>query len=54
MADIPSGSGLGSSSTYTVGLLNALNNLKRNYLSLNQLAEEACQIEIDILKKTKN
>ena len=51
MADIPSGSGLGSSSTYTVGLLSALNNLKRNYLSLNQLAEEACQIEIDILKK---
>jgi len=51
MADIPSGSGLGSSSTYTVGLLNALYNLKRNFISLHDLAEDACEIEIDILKK---
>lgn len=51
MADIPSGSGLGSSSTYTVGLLNALHNLNRDYLSLHDLAEEACEIEIDTLKK---
>ena len=51
MADIPSGSGLGSSSTYTVGLLNALNNLKRNFISLQDLAEDACEIEIDILNK---
>ena len=51
MADIPSGSGLGSSSTYTVGLLNALHNLKRDYFSLQDLAEEACKIEIDCLKK---
>jgi len=51
MADIPSGSGLGSSSTYTVGLLNALHNLKRNYPSLYELAEQACKIEIDILGK---
>ena len=51
MADIPSGTGLGSSSTYTVGLLSALHNLKRNFLSLQDLAEEACEIEIDILKK---
>jgi D-glycero-alpha-D-manno-heptose-7-phosphate kinase len=51
MADIPSGSGLGSSSTYTVGLLNALHNLNRDYLSLHELAEEACEIEIDTLKK---
>lgn len=51
MADIPSGSGLGSSSTYTVGLLNALYHLKRNYISLQDLAEDACEIEIDILKK---
>ena len=51
MADIPAGSGLGSSSTYTVGLLSALHNLKRHFYSLNDLAEEACEIEIDILKK---
>ena len=35
LADIPSGSGLGSSSVYTVGLLNALCNLKRDFISLN-------------------
>lgn len=51
MADIPAGSGLGSSSSYTVGLLNALHVLKRDYISLQDLAEEACEIEIDILKK---
>ena len=51
MADIPSGSGLGSSSTYTVGLLSALNNLKRNYISLCELAEQACEIEIGVLGK---
>lgn len=51
LADIPSGSGLGSSSVYTVGLLNALCNLKRDFISLNDLAEEACEIEIVILKK---
>ena len=51
MADIPSGSGLGSSSTYTVGLLNALHNLKRDYISMQDLAEKACEIEIDILNK---
>jgi len=51
MADIPSGSGLGSSSTYTVGLLNALHNFKRDFISIQELAEEACEIEIDILKK---
>ena len=51
MADIPSGSGLGSSSTYTVGLLSALHNLKRDFLSVQDLAEEACEMEIDILKK---
>ena len=46
MADIPAGSGLGSSSTYTVGLLHALHTLKRDYISLHDLAEEACYIEI--------
>ena len=51
MADIPAGSGLGSSSCYTVGLLNALHALNRDYISLDALAEEACYIEIDKLKK---
>ena len=51
MADIPAGSGLGSSSCYTVGLLHALHTLKREHLSLRRLANEACKIEIDILQK---
>ena len=51
MADIPAGTGLASSSCYTVGLLNALHNLARNYSSLKKLAEEACKIEIDVIKK---
>jgi D-glycero-alpha-D-manno-heptose-7-phosphate kinase len=52
LADIPSqGSGLGSSSTLTVGLLNALYNYKGKQVTNEQLAEEACAIEIDILRK---
>jgi D-glycero-alpha-D-manno-heptose-7-phosphate kinase len=51
IADIPAGSGLGSSSVYTVGLLNALFSHKKEYLSLKELAEMACEIEMDILKK---
>ena len=51
-ADIPSqGSGLGSSSTVTVGLLNALYNYMGISVSSEKLAKEACNIEIDILKK---
>lgn len=49
IADIPAGTGLGSSSCYTVGLLNALHTFKQEHLSLNELAEEACRLEIDIL-----
>ncbi|MCJ7801939.1 MAG: galactokinase [Candidatus Marinimicrobia bacterium] len=51
MADIPAGSGLGSSSSYTVGLLNALHTMKRDYIPLNDLAEEACEIEMYRLNK---
>ena len=51
MADVPAGTGLGSSGAYTVGLLNGLHTLKRESLTLQQLAEEACRIEIDILGK---
>jgi D-glycero-alpha-D-manno-heptose-7-phosphate kinase len=48
MADIPSkGSGLGSSSTYTVGLLNALYAYRHQFASKDNLAREACVIEID-------
>ena len=47
MADIPSkGSGLGSSSSFTVGLLNALNAYKNQFSSKEKLASEACMIEI--------
>jgi D-glycero-alpha-D-manno-heptose-7-phosphate kinase len=47
-ADIPSkGSGLGSSSSYTVGLLNALYAFSGRYVSKEQLASEACKIEIE-------
>ena len=52
LADIPSqGSGLGSSSSLTVGLLNAFYNYMGKQVSAEQLASEACKIEIDILKK---
>jgi D-glycero-alpha-D-manno-heptose-7-phosphate kinase len=51
MADIPAGSGLGSSSSYTVGLLNALHTMKRDYIPLHDLAEEACNIEMYRLNK---
>jgi D-glycero-alpha-D-manno-heptose-7-phosphate kinase len=50
IADIPSrGTGLGSSSAVTVGLLNALHRFAGHDASPEQLAEEACRIEIDIL-----
>jgi D-glycero-alpha-D-manno-heptose-7-phosphate kinase len=51
MADVPAGTGLGSSSCYLVGLLNALHTLSRRPMSRQELAEEACHIELDILKK---
>jgi D-glycero-alpha-D-manno-heptose-7-phosphate kinase len=48
MADIPSkGSGLGSSSSYTVGLLNALYAFCNQFTSKEKLAQQACEIEID-------
>lgn len=51
MADIPSeGSGLGSSSAITVGLLNAFYAYRGIQVSSFRLAEEACKIEIDVLK----
>jgi D-glycero-alpha-D-manno-heptose-7-phosphate kinase len=48
IADIPGrGSGLGSSSSFTVGLLHALHAYAERYASAEQLAREACQIEIE-------
>lgn len=52
MADIPSeGSGLGSSSSLTVGLLNAFYQYQGEQVGPERLASEACRIEIDILGK---
>ncbi|OHA64905.1 MAG: galactokinase [Candidatus Wildermuthbacteria bacterium RIFCSPHIGHO2_01_FULL_47_27] len=51
LADVPAGTGLGSSSCYAVGLLHALHVLKRDHITLQNLAEEACRLEIDILGK---
>ena len=51
IADLPAGTGLGSSSCYLVGLLNALHHDRRDYVSLQALAEEACHIELDVLKE---
>jgi D-glycero-alpha-D-manno-heptose-7-phosphate kinase len=49
IADVPPNCGLGSSSSFCVSLLNALHAYKREYVSLEQLAEEACHIERDRL-----
>jgi D-glycero-alpha-D-manno-heptose-7-phosphate kinase len=49
VADIPSGTGLGSSGSFTVGLLKALHAHTRNRISDHDLAEEACALEIDHL-----
>ena len=51
MADLPAGAGLGSSSAYLVGLLAALHQYRRDFVSLERLAEEACYIELNVLKK---
>jgi D-glycero-alpha-D-manno-heptose-7-phosphate kinase len=52
LADIPSeGSGLGSSSSLTVGLLNAFYQYRGIQITSEQLAKEACKIEIEILKR---
>jgi D-glycero-alpha-D-manno-heptose-7-phosphate kinase len=51
MADMPAGTGLGSSGSFTVGLLRALYAFKREPVATHDLAEEACHIEIDLLKE---
>ena len=49
MADIPSGTGLGSSSSFTVALLHLLHTYKGEYVSKYKLAKDACEVEIDKL-----
>ncbi|NQU32104.1 MAG: GHMP kinase [Bacteroidetes bacterium] len=49
IADIPSGTGLGSSSSFTVGLLNAIKACQNKAISADTLAKLACEIEIDRL-----
>jgi len=51
IADIPAGTGLGSSSSFTVGLLHAIYAYTRTLPSKERLAREACHLEIDILKE---
>ena len=50
-ADVPASSGLGSSSSFAVGLLYALHAMRGEDVSAGQLAEEACHVEIDVLKR---
>lgn len=49
LADIPAGTGMGSSGSFTTALLRALHALNRNSPSRRELAEQACYIEIDRL-----
>src|SRR3989338_1058107 len=49
MADIPAGTGLGSSGSFTTALLKALHTLKKNLIHPEELAEQACHIEIERL-----
>ena len=51
VGDVPAGTGMGSSSSLTVGVLNALYAYRGGVTSARQLAEEACRIELDILDK---
>lgn len=50
-SDIPAGTGLGSSGSFTTALLRALHTMKRNFVPPRELAEQACHIEIDLLKE---
>src|SRR6476469_8141110 len=49
MADIPAGTGLGSSGSFTTALLKALHTYKKNLMHPRDLAEQACHIELDLL-----
>ncbi len=49
MADVPAGTGMGSSGSFLVALLRALHAFNREHIPPARLAEEACQVEIDIV-----
>lgn len=49
LADIPAGTGLGSSGSFTVGLVRALHAMQRRHVTAEEVAREACKIEIEIL-----
>ena len=51
LSDIPAGTGLGSSGSFTTALLRALHTMRRNFVPPQELAEQACHIEIDLLKE---
>jgi D-glycero-alpha-D-manno-heptose-7-phosphate kinase len=51
MADIPAGTGLGSSGSFTTALLKALHAYKKNLVHPSDLAEQACDIELNRLKE---
>ena len=51
MADIPGGTGLGSSGSFTTALLRALHAYERNWVQPTELAEQACRIELGILNE---
>lgn len=51
IADLPARTGLGSSGSYLVGLLNAVHAYKQQPAGPARIAEEACKIEMDILKE---
>jgi D-glycero-alpha-D-manno-heptose-7-phosphate kinase len=51
VADLPASTGLGGSSSFAVGLLNALHAFRGERVSAGQLAEEASHIEIEVLKQ---
>jgi D-glycero-alpha-D-manno-heptose-7-phosphate kinase len=51
MADIPAGTGLGSSGSFTTALLKALHAFKKNLVHPAELAEQACEIELEKLRE---
>lgn len=51
MADIPSGTGLGSSGSFTTALLKVLHAYKKHLVHPEELAEQACHIELDLLQE---
>ncbi len=51
MSDIPAGTGLGSSGSFTTALLRALHELNNDSVQPEKLAEQACHIEMDLLKE---